>query len=46
MKEEVKKVNGVLEKVDVEDIIVINMFIYVGVVVVIERLGLKIGKRF
>ena len=44
-KEEVKKVNGVLGKVDVEDITATNMFIYARAVVVTERLGLKTGKR-
>ena len=45
LKEEVKKVNGVLEKVDVEDITATNILIYAGAVVVTERLGLKTGKR-
>ena len=45
LKEEVKKVNGVMEKVDVEDIIATNMLIYAGAVVVTERLGLKTRKR-
>ena len=44
LKEEVKKVNWVLEKVDVEDITATNMLIYAGAVVVTERLGLKTGK--
>ena len=42
---EVKKVNGVLEKVDVEDITATNMLIYAGAVVVTERLGVNTGKR-
>ena len=45
LKEEVKKVNGALEKIVVEDITATNMLIYAGAVVVTERLGLKTGKR-
>lgn len=45
LKEEVKKVNGELEKVDVEDITATNMLVYAGAVVVTERLGLDTGKR-
>ena len=41
LKEEVKKVNGVL----VEEITATNMLIDAGAVIVTERLGLKTGKR-
>ena len=45
LKEEVKKVNGVLGKVDAEEITTTNTLIYAGAVVVTERLGVKAGKR-
>ena len=45
LKEEVKKVNGVLGKVNVEEITAANMPIYAGAVVVTERLRLRTGKR-
>ena len=41
LKEGVKKVNGALGKVDVEEITATNMLIYAGAVVVTERLGLR-----
>ena len=45
LKEEVKKVNGVLGKVNIEEITATNMLIYAEAMVVTERLGLRTGKR-
>ena len=45
VKEEVKKVNGVLGKANVEEITATNMLIYAGTVVVSERLGMRTEKR-